>query len=216
MAEEMRDLIARITGEVLKSMGGEESKSTLAVFSGYVFDKEGIAEYLNKKHESLTCALLNDAQFGSGERIASQEERDSLAGRLKGFEKIVIVTPPLSLLGAIVGGDDSVYAAMLAIRPLLWGREVTVLLDFEIPKNRHSPAFLKIAEDIGALEEMGIKIECLCKECVTGEGLKELVTEQDVKDASKSESKLIKTKPGAIVTQLAEDTAKELGVKIVI
>lgn len=216
MAEEIRELIARITEEVLRqiSLPEERTGGTLAVFPGYVFDTEAIADYIKKNYEGVFCALLDDAQFERGERIASQQEKDSLAGKLKGYERILIVTPPLWLLSAIARGDDSVYAAMLALRPLFWEREVTVLLDFELPKSKRSPAFLKLAEDTSALEEMGIKIARLRREGKTDEELKELVTERDVKDASISENKRIRIKPGAIVTQLAQDTAKELGVKI--
>jgi hypothetical protein len=216
MAVETRDLIARITEEVLKRISLPEEKvcGTLAIFPGYVFDPEAITEYLKKNHENITCVLLDDAQFESGKRIDSQQAKDSLAGRLKEYEKIVIVTPPLWLMSATVRGDDSIYTAMLVMRPLLWGRDVTMLLDFEAPKNRRSPAFLKLAEDISALEEMGINIEILRQKCTTGNEPKELVTEQDVKEACKSEDGLIRIKPGAIVTQLAQDTAKELGVNI--
>lgn len=217
MAEEMRDIIARIIEEVLKRINLKEQSGTLAVFSDYIFDAEMIAGYLKKDHENVTCALLDDAQFNCGfktETIASRQEKESLAAKLKGYERIVFVTPPLWLLDAIARGDDSVYSAMLALRPLLWGREVIVLLDFEAPKNRRSPAFLKLADDINALEEMGITIALLCRECETCEELKDLVTEQDVKDALKSENKCIRIKPGAIVTHLARDTAKELGVTI--
>ncbi len=215
MAEEMRDIIARITEEVLKRINGPEKQGgTLAVFTGYVFSPEAIAEYIKQNHEEADCALLDGAKYDSGERLESQQEKESLAGRLKGYERILIVTPSLRLIGSIAQGDDSIYEAMLALRPLLWGREVKMLLDFEAPKNRRSPALLKLAEDISSLEAMGVKIVHLQQENKTGGEPKELVTEQDVKEAGKSENKLIRIKPGAIVTQLAQDTAKELGVKI--
>ncbi len=216
MAEETRDIIARIIEEVLKRINAPDERKggTLAVCSGYVFDEEAVADYIGKNHENVTYALLDDAQFGTGDRIDSREEKGLLAGKLKDYEKILVIFPPLWLMGAIAHGDDSVYTAMLVLRPLLWGREVTVLLDFETPRIRRSPAFLKLAEDINALEEMGIKVAHLSRECKAGDEIKELVTEQDVKDAEKREGKRIRIKPGAIVTQLAQDTAKELGVII--
>jgi hypothetical protein len=219
MTEDMQGLVARITGEVLKRIKLQEEKAygTLAVFTGYVFDDEGIAEYIKKNDKEVSCVLLDGVRFDCGlrtETVASQQEKDSLAGRLKGYENILISDPPLWLINAIARGDDSVYAAMLALRPLLWGRDVTVLLDFEAPKNRRSPAFLRIAEDISAIEEMGIKIAHIKNDSGKGGEPKELVTEQDVKDAVKNGKCKVIIKPGAIVTQLAQDTAKELGVLI--
>jgi hypothetical protein len=219
MMEKMQNLIAIITEEVLKRLKAMEKPGggTLAVFQGYIFDAEGVADYLKKNHGDVYCAMLGDAQPGFGfktEKVMTQLEKEDFAGRLMGYERIALVTPSLRLIHSIAQGDDTEYAAMLALRPLLWGREVTVLMDFEAPKNRKSPAFAGIAEDLNALEEMGIKIVSLKKENMKGEEPKELVTEQDVKDAAKSESRKVSIKPGAIVTQLAQDTAKELGVTI--
>lgn len=216
--EDIKDLIARITEEVLKrlDLSVQPEGAALAVFSGPVWGVKAVESYLKDNYGDMTCALIDGARFGGGlktENVDTQQEKEAIAGRLGSFERIVIVTPPLWLMGAIARGDDTVYPAMLAIRPLLWGREVTMALDFEAPKSRRSPAFARIAEDISAIEWMGAKLVYLPQENKKGEP-KELVTEQDVKDASKTESRLIKIKPGAIVTQLAQDTAKELGVTI--
>ncbi len=212
----MQDLIARITEEVMKRLSVPQAGGTLAVFTEYVFDAKGVGSYLKNNHASATCALFEGARFESElktESVITQQEKQALAGKLNCFEKIVIITPPLWLLGEIARGDDSVFLAMLAIRPLLWGREVTILLDFEVPRIRRSAALLRISEYISALEEMGAKFVYLPQESRKDEP-KDLVTEQDVKDAFKNEGRRIIIKPGAIVTQLAQDTAKECGVAI--
>jgi hypothetical protein len=219
MAEDIRSLVAHITEEVIKRLNAEAQADggTLAVFAGYVFDAAATAAFLREKQGDVTCALLDGVQFEYDEfnieRITDQRKGE-FAGRLKGFERIVLVTPPLGLLHAVAQGDDPSYAVMLALRPLLWGRELTMLLDFKAPGSRRSPAFARIAEDIDALEGMGIKIACLPQGSKKGEEARELVTEQDIKDACKSESRRIRIKPGAIVTQLAQDSARELGVSI--
>jgi hypothetical protein len=200
---------------VLRRLGLPSSTGgALAVFPGFVFGAKLTENWLKDNFGNITCALLGGAKLESGlkaESVVTQQEKEALAGRLGGFEKVVMVTPPLWLLSAIARGDDSVYPAMLALRPLLWGKEVIILLDFETPKIRRSAALLRIAEDISALEEMGARIVCLPQEIEKDEP-KELVTEQDVKDAAKSESGRIIIKPGAIVTQLARDTAREMDV----
>jgi hypothetical protein len=215
---DIEKIVRQVAEEVAKRLAMEvEIERTLAVFPDYVFDAAGIAKYLKTK-TNVTCALFQNAEFGSegcrSVRIESAEDRRILAHELKDYREVVIVTPPLSLLGTLAKGDDGVYEAMLAIRPLLWEKEVTVLLDFEAPKYKRNTAFSRIAEDVNALEAMGVKIASIGRKKPVREEEKDLVTEMDVKEAVKNETMRVKAAKGAIVTQLAEDAAKELGVTI--
>jgi len=217
MMESNKELIERITKEVLSRLGinqyGEKKPDTLAVYTGYVFNEAAVSAYLNKR-ENVTCVLFGEAVYNNAAfdyiNAAAHDEKQRLANMLDKYNAIVIVTPPLSYIQRAAAADDSAYECMLALRPLLWGKKVTLLLDFALPRNKRG--FSELSDSIDALEQMGMVIEALRDNA--NEGRKELVTEQDVKDAAKRRLDSIKIMPNAIVTALARDTAAELGIRI--
>ncbi len=211
-AQDIQELIRRVTEEILSGQTQMQSGS-LAVLCGIVFDPQGVREFLADKN--VTYALPDDMPplvEGCKALKLEADKREILEG-LADFEEVVLVTPPLSLLAAIAAADDTSLTASLIIRPLLWGKAVTVLLDFETPKYMRGTALAVIADNINALEKMGVIVKTLARKNIKKQG-KALVTEQDVKDAYKDGSMKVKMEPGAIVTQLAQDTAKECGVSI--
>jgi hypothetical protein len=210
-AQDIQEIIQRVTEEVLGGLSRTQAK--LAVFCGNVFDPRGVKQFFAGK--DVVCALPDDMPplLEGCKSLKLEADKRAILDGLDGFEEIFLVTPPLSLLGAIAEADDTSFAASLIIRPLLWGRKVTVLLDFESPKYLRGTALGVIADNIDALEKMGINIATLKRKTPEKQG-KELVTEQDVKDAIRDGSMKVKIAPGAIVTQLAQDTAKECGVSI--
>ncbi len=210
-AQDIQEIIRRVTEEILSGLAHTQTK--FAVFCGNVFDPKGVKKFFADK--DVVCALPDDMPplIEGCKALKLEADKRAILEGLDGFEEIVLVTPPLSLLGAIASADDTSFTASLIIRPLLWGRKVTVLLDFETPKYLRGTALGVIADNIDALEKMGISITTLKRKKTEKQG-KELVTEQDVKDACSDGSMKVKMAPGAIITQLAQDTAKECGVSI--
>ncbi len=215
--DQIKKIVASVAEEVLRRMSLEPpKKKVLGILPGFVFDSAGVAAYL-QGFEADT-ALFEGAQLPASPlrqmQIKTPEDRQNLVASLPEYDEIVLVTPSLSLIHTLAQGDDAVFETMLAIRPLLWGRTVTLLLDFEAPKFRRSEIFAKLADALDSLEKTGVKIVSLAQKASGPDEPKDLVTEQDIKDAAKSEKKSVWIKDGAIVTQLAQDTAKELGVTI--
>ncbi len=215
--EDLKALTTRITEEVLRRLSpGLSAGGVLAIAAGPVYQAELAESYIKNTWSNVTFALLDGVTLDTSfkvETVVTQQQKDALSARLGSFEKVALVTPPLWLLKALALGDDSLFPAALVLRPLLWGKEVVVLLDFEPPKAGRSAALAGVAEYVSALEDMGAKIVCLPRESAEA-GAKDLVTEQDIKDACKKGIDRVTIKPGAIVTQLARDTAKELGIAI--
>lgn len=212
-----QELIALITKEVLSRLGiersGDKQPDTLAIFSGYVFNEAAVSAYL-KKQENVTCVLFGEAAYCNAAfdyaSVTTRDEKQQLAGMLDRYKSIVVVTPPLSYIKMAAAADDCAYECMLALRPLLWGKDVTLLLDFALPRSKRG--FSELSDSIDALEQMGMKIEALRDNA--DDGRKELVTEQDIKEAAKQKQDSVRIMPNAIVTALARDTAKELGIRI--
>lgn len=212
-----QQLIAQVVREVLDRLGieqsGEKKPGTLAVFTGYVFNKAPVSAYLEKKG-NVTCALFGEAAYHhmafDYANTVTGVERQRLAQALERFESVVVVTPPLSYIQRVASADDGDFACMLALRPLLWGKSVTLLLDFTLPRSRRG--FAALSDSLERLEQMGMRIETV--QSGAPEGRRQLVTEQDIKDAARHKRESVRITPDAIVTALARDTAKELGIRI--
>ncbi len=215
----IKNLIQTVTEEVLQKLKADatQSQGTLAVLPSYVFDQAGVVRYLKGKSGSVTCTMFEKAYLNCDgfiqKRIETTEDKRKLATELNKYKDIVIVTPPLSLIKAVANGDDSMYEAMLCIRPMLWGKEVTVLLDFETQKYNHSNALASLVDDIQMLEKAGFKVVQIKQKNIQSE-IKDLVTEEDIREAHKNGVLSIRVKKGAIVTQLADERAKEIGILI--
>ena len=210
-AQDIQNIIQQVTRQLLGEQ--QNNEGTLAVFSPNVFDPKSVHAYFTDKE--VTCALPDGMEqpVQGCRTLRLGADRHRILSALTQYDDIVLVTPPLSLMGAIANGDDSTFAAALVIRPLLWGKTVTVLLDFETPRHLRGTALGTVAEHIDALEKMGVGIKTLPRRNKQAQA-KELVTEQDIKHACKTGDMRIKIASGAIVTQLAQDTAKECGVSI--
>ncbi len=216
MVEE--ELIARITREVLSRIPNGVNmpqQKTLLVFAGYAYEQAQVAAYLAGKVQSAEYVLFGDAAVSNPAltlvETATRDQRQQLAGRLSGYEEIIIATPPLEYLYAAADGDDARLDVALMLRPLLWHKRVTLLLDFVPPKNKRG--FARLSDSLETLKEMGAAIETLPQSTAKGGEAKQLVTAEDVRDAAAT-SGYIRIVPGAIVTHLAVDLAKDLDVRI--
>ncbi len=213
-AQDIQNIIERVTQQILGTEQNDDRPGgILAVFSDCVFDPQGVKTYFEGKQ--VICALPDGIQplMQECKTLRLNADKPAIPGVLASCEEIVLVTPPLSLLQAIAQADDSTFTSSLVLRPLLWGKKVNVLLDFESPRHIRGTALALIAESIDALENMGIGIKILPRKNKTKQA-KELVTEQDIKDACRDGSMKVIIAPGAIVTQLAQDTARECNVSI--
>lgn len=213
-SENINRIIELVMNEVLSQSEEHTSSECLSVFSDNVFDPKGVRKYFSGK--TCVCAQPDDMPlfFDKLKTLKFTADRTELLEQLNDFKEIVLVTPSLSLLNAIAAGDDSTFIAAIMIRSLLWGKNVTILLDFETPKYLRGTIVGLVAENINALEKMGIKFDTLDRKASLEIQAKNLVSERDVTDAIRDGSMKVKAAPGAIITQLAQDTALEHGVVI--
>jgi hypothetical protein len=189
---------------------------TLAILPGYMFNASGVTTYLEGKHADVILTSSNTVPVGSLKHICAvtQQEKAEVATRLDGYDEVILVTPSITLLRELSQGNDASFEAMLMLHFLLWHRKATVLLDFEPVSYLRNTLFAGLADVLDALEKAGFCIEIVAPENKSGGEEKELVTERDVKDACRDGRMRLNVKKDTIVTQLARDTAKELGVSI--
>lgn len=216
---ELKNLIRRITEEVIRRILEPEKaeQGTLVLVPSFVTDKEPLNEYLKEKYAGVVCAGEDAFALGEASQVISIDTRPDqqrLMSSLKQYADIVLYAPPLWMLRNIAAGDDRGFFEQAFMRALLWEKKASVVLDFDKPKFRRGTFFEELSDALGAIEDMGAEIVSLKLSVGRPECELPLVTEAKVIDAHKAGKERIRCAQGAIVTPLARDTAKELGVSI--
>jgi len=171
--------------------------------------------YLQENHHGVTCTGVGAAILGFNTlNIDTDQGKRALMESLKQYADIVLVSPPLWMLKNIAAGDDRGFIEQVFMRSLLWGKKTRLVLDYEKPRFRRGTFYEGIADALGAIEGMGAGIVSLPLSVGKPEGHLPLVTETEVTDAHREGRKRIRCAEGAIVTPLAWDAARELGIAI--
>lgn len=212
-----REVIARLQFDNEKD---EDVQGTVALVTSFVPSRKSCAAFIEKHFgKGIDCALFGGAKFNAPGFlpmvIDDDDSKAELIEKIAGAKNIVLVTPKLSLLYKLAEGNDEGFVEQTFLRPLLWGRNVSVVLDFEPPKTKRQTFFGKLADAIDMLERMGVKVLAYKpSQAVDAPERKALVTEADVVDAAKRGDMRILAAKDALITPLARDKAQELGVSI--
>lgn len=217
---ELISLIRRIAEQVIREQLQPESveRGVLALVPSFVPDAAPLEQYLLQKYGThVTCTGEGAATLSETLRktaMETPEEKQRLMARLKGFADVALVCPPLWMLQNIARGDDRGFHEQACMRALLWHKNVWVLLDYERPKFSRGTFFAELNDTFKALEDMGAKIVSLGLSVSKPEAELSLVTQAEIDEAHRSGRGRVRCAQGAIITPLARDAAKELGVGI--
>ena len=209
---QIKELIKRIVEEVLARIADFGEYKTLALVPEISAYTKEAQEYLSGSKS--VAALFAEAEELTGidcKRIDTADDRKNIIKALKNIEEIVLVTPSLKLLSEIANGDDTQFEAKLFEKAILGGKKAKVLLDFVPPKFKRGTLFEKVVSAVDALRDMGVSVVYLGAKPDEGYAL---ITEFEVNEAAKHGIERLQCAPGAIVTPLAKDTAKEKSIAI--
>jgi hypothetical protein len=214
-------LIDRIAQEVLSRLSALEARDenvsgTVVLLTSQI---PSPASAMSKLKESFGGDLLFinfgvKIPFGLPNVMdAGKEPEESVTDAVASAAGVVLLAPRIGLLDRIARGDDGDFVPHGVIRSLVWGRNVSLLLDFEPPRFRRNTFFEKLVDTLATLQDMGVKL--LTYKCAQkgAEGLC-LVTEADVTEAWRNHRTEIRRAPGAIITPAAKDKARELGIRL--
>ena len=197
----------------------ETVQGTVLLAAAYVPSPKTATQALVARYgENMECILFENADFHpfgvKTERLGQDITEKELMAKVAERGRVVLVTPGIGTLARIANGDDSGFLEYLVLRALLWGREVAVLLDFQLPKFKRNTFFERIIDIADALTSMGVKL--LQYRCAGEEAAERhvLVTQTEVDDAARQGKKAVFCAEGAIVTPLARERAGELGIEI--
>ena len=208
---QIRELIKRITEEVLARIAAFGGYKTLALVPETSAYAKEAREYLGA---NAAAALFGEAEELAGidnRRIETADDRNNIIKALRSAEEVVLVTPPLGLLYGISKGGDTSFEAKVFEKAILGGKKTTVLLDYAEPKFKRGTLFEKAVSAVEALRDMGVSVVYLGAKPDEGYAL---ITENEVNEAAKRGIDRLQCAPGAIVTPLAKDAAKDKGIAI--
>jgi hypothetical protein len=213
----IRGIVRRVLAQ-LPSAGENLGGGTLMLAPAWIPDPEPVRRYCSEHALPQITAIGEGARLlGESVRLIgaeTQQERADAMALLAGAGGILLVNPTLELMKSIVSGNDEGFYEQLFLRALLWGKNAAVLLDYEKPKFRRGTFFQALNDALGAIEEMGAQVVHLGLAAAKAQERLTLVTERDVIDAYRAHQERIACAAGAIITPLARDTAKELGLYI--
>lgn len=222
MTEDYKELNMRvraITEQVMRRMlaSGNVEAGALALIPSFVPDAGPVAAYLKGKYGDGVLLAGEGAAAIEGFKAAGMEtrqEKQRLMAALKGYADVLLVSPPLWMLKNIAAGDDAGFCEQAFMRALLWNKNVSVVLDFERPKFSRGTFFEGVNDALRAIEDMGASVVSLKLSVDRPEDRPGLVTETQVVDAHRQGRERVWCAAGAIVTPLARDKARELGILI--
>ena len=217
-------LVDRVVREVLYQIEKKEdeeyiSSGTAVLLTSYVPNYRSAIAAIEKVYEEEIKYIgfdgntMPEGTYGKVEN-AGELGYDSVLDLISTKKNVVLLAPRLTLLEDIMSRRDEVFPAYIMIRSLLWGKNVSVLLDFETPKNRKSDIFERVREIVYGLDSVGIDVKSYEVMDIFEDGILELVTERDVRQAFTKGKTAIRKAPGAIVTPAAKDAAREMGIGI--
>lgn len=223
--QELKNLISRITEQVIARLTESgniidtNQKNILVIVPAYVPDMAALTAHLKQAYgDGFECVLFEDMDAFCPDikmkYIKTQSDRQQMMDKLKHYADVVLAVPPLGMIKSIAEGDDSGFVEQVFLKAILWEKKVLMMLDFEKPKFKRGTFFEGLSDSLGAIEDMGVDIVSLKSSVKKVIDEQSLVSEADVIDAVKSGEMRVKCALGAIVTPLARDKAKELGVAI--
>jgi hypothetical protein len=168
-----------------------------------------------KKTDAIKFKIAKEIYDLNGELA-----RDNLANNINQYEEILFLSPELTQMRALVEGDDSGFLENLVIYSLLHKKKIVFLFDYEVQALPANSIGKKIKDLLGSISEMGVLIEVLRhgkeknSDAVTVHS-KQLITERDVEDFYKSGTRELLCEKGCIITPLAKDAAREMGVNFI-
>jgi|GEM_PF-2352023 len=146
--------------------------------------------------------------------------RDNLANNINKYEEILFLSPELKQMRALAYGDDSGFIENLVIYSLLHKKKTVFLFDYEVQALPANSIGKKIKDLLGSISEMGVLIEVILhdkekKSDAMTISSKQLITQREVEDFYKSGKKEILCEKGCIITPLAKDASREMGVNFI-
>ncbi len=224
-------LIKKVTREVLNRLKDQltETQRILVVIPKYAENSRRILQYIAADNPSGQLSILtynpeinlNLPVKYSLLDISDIQIQNQIITKLTDYNAVYCISPNIKLLENLHSLDDSHFVEWLIIHGMLNYLEVTIIIDHDFKRENLNKVEKKVKDLLKGISQLDILVENINCSNVTrdqenkqyGPG-KVLITEQQVEKMYRDGVKDIKGKE-AIITPLAYDKARELGIRVI-
>lgn len=215
----MNELIENIVREVVRRVRLAQQKlakpeQTVVLTASPVAFPERLRHWLDE-HCAGRCVVIHlgpgSPWEGADVLLGRELGEEDLTKRLYSARRVLLACPTVALLREIGRGEDRQDAARLFTKAILWGKQTSVLLDYEPPRFHRNSFLGSLTDALDALRDSGVEIANYCGPETAENELCTLVTEETVQKAHAAGTPVYLAQK-AIVTPAARDAAKALNV----
>lgn len=227
------EIVQKITEEVLRYFSASESSETsqstnvccnanhdaiMVITSSYVPNAEKIAQYLKKNYRSYHLVGVKKAEtsLGIANAVLDEQSQEQIAARVEKQKRLVIVAPRLYQIKNMISGQDKEPLEYVTLNALMQGKETEIVLGCRTSEHMNNALERKVLQMVDQMNRMGIDVidNIFAEQEPNGKrkNNKSFISEEEVLLANSRNEKEVWLEKNAIITPLARDTAKELGI----
>lgn len=239
---ELESIVANITREVLSRVMLQtneeikmksqdttmEKKQILVLIPYYAINVNEQLEYITQKNEDCKLLIIDNQYVEQASyklngdmepvRIKSDLEKQKIINSFNKLEAVYCISPGIKLMEAIANMDDRDFIEHIVINSLLHKKHVNLLFDYNIDDLGVNRLTQKARELINNIISMGACVETTFPEDSRNTGSKSekgLISEKDIDEMKNEGRNAIYCQKGCIITPLALDRAKEVGITVI-
>lgn len=231
---ELELLIKRIAREILEEIAAQRADASEGTLSGgdtkgrilVMVPENSIntglhLKYIRKMNEGFTLEVASSFEEKTFEGcrfidLKKAEERHCLTGALSNYTKIYCVSPGLKFMSLLSDLDYNDFIAEVLTAGALRGIETFMLLDYSLSGVTSKELAEKVRALVDSINSKGIRVVSIVEkeEEIPPAVLRELITAEDIDSMWNSGNRTINYHKGIVITPLAVDRARELGMRL--
>ena len=216
----LEDMISRITEQVISQLRTQQQPiavNTIVMLPSFVPNPQKLQEYLahHQKGRAEYFSLSSQDEEASPvlPPVSPLPNPSLLLHKVFSSDNLVVVAPSVGLMTNIVRLSEQSICEQVIFKALLWGKKITFLTDFST-QQKGNAFYTQIADLLDQLTRMGIEVASyLSGPSAKGQGL---ITESEIIALHSAGQTSIVLSEKTIVTPLAWDKARELGIEILL
>lgn len=203
-------------------------KQVLVIIPEYAVNTNGYLNFLSERYKDYKQVLANLSAIKIINRqninyidAKSDEGRQYISNAFNNFEIISCICPGIMLMSSIESMDDRGFVENLILSSIIHKKKTEFLIDYSIDELGKNKLAQKLQELIRSMNSLGIDVKTInSPEGIsitqkTVKAARDLITEKDIEMFKNKENEAIYCEKGCIITPLALDRAKELGIQVV-
>ncbi len=214
----------------MKSGGKTGNRRVLVLVPPNILHVGKYLEFINSNNPAckLSVAYCSDIEIPPAvfENTVDYRNLNDISDRKKiilafeSYEEIYCVSPGIRLMESIANFNDEDFLVYLLMEGLIKGKGIRLVLGFDINRQDSGRLTKKLRELTSLITDSGISISTAAapgsKEPMNAETGRELITCGDIDELWSKNVKVVYRSKKGVVTPLAADRARELGMTIIL